>query len=133
METLKPIRTNSKVIIQAIQKNIIEALNTEEYEKQDNTTKTSLEIVVDAFKGEYWHDYNKKYYKYNRQNAFKSWLCGAPSCIDISLWNEDIINYLDSIGLPQPTNKDDQDSVNLYFSLFYREFLKLCKKNEINF
>lgn len=133
METLKPIRTNSKVIIEAMQKHVIESLSTEEYEKHDNTTKTSLEIVINAFLDEYWHDYNKKYYKYNRQAGFKNWLCGAPSCVDISLWNEDIINFLESMGLPQPENKDDQDSVNLYFSLFYREFLKLCKINKINF
>lgn len=133
METLKPIRTNSKVIIEAMQKHVIESLSTEEYEGHDNTTKTSLEIVANAFVSEYWGAYNKVRYNNNKQKAFISWLCGIPSCVNVSVWTEDILNFLESIGLPQPENKDDQDSFNLYMNLFYREFLKLCKINKINF
>lgn len=133
METLKPIRTNSKVIIEAMQKHVINTLNTEEYEKHDNTIKTSLEIVANAFLGEYWHAYNKIKFNHNKQRAFIDWLCGIPSCVDVSVWTEDIINFLESIGLTQPKNKDEQDSFNLYMYLYSREFTKLCKINKINF
>jgi hypothetical protein len=127
------MHTNSKVIIEAMQKHFIDNLNTQEQEGHDNTTKTSLQIVVDCFISEYWHPYNINRYKGNKQEAFKSWLCGVPSCVDFSVWNEDIINFMVSIGLPQPENKDDQDSVNLYHILLYRAFTKLCKINKINF
>lgn len=127
------MRTNSKVINEAFKKHIIEALNTQEHEGHDGTIKTSLQIVANCFESEYWHKYNKAYYKGNKQEAFKSWLCGIPSCVDFSVWNEDIINFLTSIGLPQPENKDDQQSVNLYHILLYRAFTKLFKINEINF
>ena len=127
------MRTNSKVINEAMQKHFIDNLNTQEHEGHDNTTKTSLQIVVNCFISEYWHPYNINRYKGNKQEAFKSYLCGAPSCVDFSIWNEDIINFMASIGLPQPENKDDQDSVNLYHILLYRAFTKLCKINKINF
>ena len=127
------MRTNSKVINEAMQKHFIDNLNTQEHEGHDNTTKSSLQIVVDCFISEYWHPYNINRYKGNKQEAFKSWLCGVPSCVDFSVWNEDIINFMASIGLPQPENKNDQESVNLYHILLYRAFTKLCKINKINF
>ena len=133
METLKLIRTNSKVINEAMQKHIIEALSTEEYNGHDNTTKTSLEIVANCFLSEYWNAYHKNHYKNNKQAGFISWICGIPSCINISVYNGEIIEFLESIGLPQPENKDDQDSINLYFNLVFRAFTKLCQKNNINF
>jgi hypothetical protein len=133
METLKPIRTNSKVISEAIKKHVIQSLTTEEYEGHDNTTKTSLEIVANAFNSEYWNAYHKMNYKNNKQMAFISWLCGIPSCVNVSVWTEDILNFLESIGLPQPENKNDQDSFNLYMNLYTKEFTKLCKINKINF
>lgn len=127
------MRTNSKVINEAMQKHIINALNTQEHEGHDNTIKTSLQIVANCFESEYWYPYNKHFHRNNKQEAFKSWVCGAPSCVDISLWNDDIKDFLTSIGLPQPENKDDQDSVNLYFILLYRAFTKLFKVHNINF
>lgn len=124
------MRTNSKEVRMAVQKYVIDSLSTQDFDGHNGTIEASIEIVWNEFKRVALYPNNlRKLTTY--QNCFMDWLQGLPSCLSVGFSDYDIDNFLTSIGLPQPTNKNSLDSAVLYYYLIYREFLALAKKHKI--
>jgi len=70
---------------------IMDAIDSDGYDITCNTDKEKLQFLYNTFISEYWHDYNKKYYKGNIQKCFESWLMGLPSCFNIDFENYKVI------------------------------------------
>lgn len=127
-----PPRTNTKEVKAKIQAYIIECISTDGFPVKDDSLAASLELICSEFKA-------AACYKHNIlrlgsfQDIFIDWLQGLPSCLNIEYWTDEIIKLMESFGLPLPQNKTEQDGVNLFHYLIFREFVALCRKNKVDF
>lgn len=65
--------------------------------------------------------------------CFVDFLQGLPSAFNYNCWVYQAVDTLESWGLPQPENKDDIDSFDLYNHLITREFKKLLKIHSLDY
>ena len=70
---------------------ILDAITPENYDVTCKTDTEKLQFLYNTFISEYWHEYNKKYYKGNIYKCFESWLMGLPSCFNIDFENYKVI------------------------------------------
>lgn len=116
-----------------MQAHLLDCIDTREFNQHDGTLKTSLQIICEEFKRVALYDYNKQRYHGNYQGMFIDWLQGLPSCFEVEFTNHGILQKMAAIGLPLPANKDESQGIDLYHYLVFREFISLCKKNEVDF
>lgn len=70
---------------------IFDCIDFEDYDfEKTNDKKELLSNLIETFKNEYWHEYNKQYYKYNTINGFVSWLQGY---LHLLMWILKITKY----------------------------------------
>ncbi len=62
---------------------------------------------------------------------FIDWLQGLPSCLNIEFVNYKILDLMAGFGLPLPANKTEDQGIDMFFYLIYREFNKLLKQNNL--
>lgn len=70
-----------------IENYIFDCIDFENYGFNPKTKKEKINLLVETFKGEFWHDYNKQYYKNDMVNGFSNWLMGLPSGFNIDFEN----------------------------------------------
>jgi hypothetical protein len=131
--TIKTVKTNSKEVKTAVQKYIIDCIDTSDFEGHiEGDTKNDLQIIADEFKRVALYPNNLRNLG-SYQACFIDWLQGLPSCINIDYMTYRQLEILESLGLPLPANKDKMDGVNLFYYLIFREFSALCRKYKVSF
>lgn len=119
------MRTTKKEFKEQVQKHIQDAINEE---------MTLQDVVNNFYTEKYKSKYERKFPKYD---AFKEWMTGLPSSLNIEYTNEGINNTLKSwyeaCGEQYDESKLSQDESDFYFHLVTREFRNLCNKNGIQF
>lgn len=125
-------RTTSREVKAKIQSYVIDCISTDGFPVKDDTLKTSLELVCAEFNSAACYRYNLLRLK-TYQEIFIDWLDGLPSCFSIECYNGATLELMASFGLPLPSNKEPEDGIKLFKYLIFREFVALCKKNNINF
>jgi len=117
------MKTNSKEVKQAVQAYIMSCIDFSNYGK-GNTIANCLE----AYKSESAPLRRNE----SIQEHFIYFLNGLPSWLSIEYYNHAILELMASWGLPLPKNKDEQDGIDLYHYLIFREFCALLKKEGLS-
>jgi len=128
------MKTNNKIVKDAIQKYIINCIDIEEQGLPENITLAGqLEFICSEFKRVAGYEYNLRRLP-NIQERFIDWLSGLPSYFNIEYRNYEIVSELmPSFNLPLPANKTEDQGVKLFYCLIYMNFLDLCKKHKVDF
>jgi hypothetical protein len=113
-----------------LKKFVIDAIDFSEYDDLDNTETKKLENGVKTFLDT--QDYYIKRMGFKR--AFAEYVAGLPSWIDLPMYDEDIINFMYSIGFDEVKNLEDE-AVYKFFGekvadIFYAEYLKMKKESK---
>ena len=128
------LRTNSKQVKTAIQQYIIDSIDTSNDIHSGATLKEQLEFICSEFKRVACYHYNWHHFKNSTQAMFIDWFKGMPSYFNISVYHNEILEeIMPSFGLPLPSNKTEEQVIELFYALIYINFLDLCKKNNVNF
>lgn len=94
------------------------------------TTEGKLRFLHDTFLKEYgWH-----VARYGKQNAFKEYLQGLPSCFNIAFTNHDILELAykwESLS-PSATDKQKDKILENYFNFIAVKTFQLFKKFKIS-
>lgn len=112
----------------------------------DSPDRDKLQFLFDTFKSEYWHDYNKKYYKWNIQEAFKNWVMGLPSVFNIDFENYRILEIAKEWGqIPTTIDTDiprkqydkmvedlEDHIIENWFNFITNKTFQLFRKHKIN-
>jgi len=112
---------------------IMDAITPENYEVICNSDKEKLQFLYNTFITEYWHEYNKKYYK-NIISAFSSWLMGLPSCFGIDFENYVILQIAKKWGsIPENATERQEDKIlENWFNFIACKTFQLFKKYKID-
>ena len=119
------MRTTNKIVtdkIRAYIQDSIDGARSSDYPGLD-ILQVAAEFKRVAFFGN-----NIRRHNGNMQAIFKDWMQGLPSVLPMDYTNYDIIQVMESFGLPLPANKDEQDGIELFYWLIYREFCKMLRK-----
>jgi hypothetical protein len=112
---------------------ILESIYLDERElaKKPETNQEKLQAVVNIFKSEY--DYMIK--KYGMHNAFREWLAGLPSVLNIDFENYKILQLAEKWGsTPKNASEKQQDRILLnWFNFITMKFSVLCRRNKVVF
>lgn len=119
------MKSNCKVIREAMERHILECID-----EMGENDKERLEAVRDQFLFTHGYEFIKPRHA-NVQEKFMELLNALG--IDCLYKTHEIIEFLTKIGLPLPEGKDGTDSTEFYQRLYYRDYVKLCDNNGIDF
>jgi hypothetical protein len=107
---------------------ILNSIDGEGYGVELTTDKQKIDFVYDTFKSEYAHQI--KYYGNNEQRAFKEYLAGLPSCINIEFRNFYILEMAKQWGsIPEnATEKQEEKIISNWFNYIAINFFQLRAK-----
>lgn len=111
-----------------IENYIFYCIDFENYGFNPKTKKEKINLLVETFKGEFWHDYNKQYYKYNTVNGFVNWLMGSPSCFNIDFENYRILELGKEWGFDLSTEKKEDVFISQWFVMITKSVFYLQSK-----
>ena len=122
------MNTTNKVFFMQVQEHIIDALCEDYFE----STPERLQATVNAFHN--WYGAYEQKRTPSKYKAFKEWLMGLPSEINIEYRHFAISEILEkwftSVGM-EYKERDGSIECEYYLHLVTREFLKVCKKHNI--
>ena len=118
------MKTNDKQVCERIQAYIQESI--ESARSSDYPDLDILQVAAD-FKRVACYPSNFARYR-TMQAVFKDWMQGLPSILPMDFTNYDILRVMESFGLPLPDGKSEEEGVDLFYYLIYREFCKMLKK-----
>jgi hypothetical protein len=109
---------------------ILDSIDGDGYGVELTTDKQKIDFVYDTFKSEYGHQI--KYYGNNEQRAFKEYLAGLPSCINIEFRNFYILEMAKQWGsIPEnATEKQEYKIISNWFAYIATNFFQLRRKLE---
>jgi ketopantoate reductase len=127
------MKTNSKEVKVKIQSYIIDCIDLSDYDnvKQD-TDKDKLQFIVSEFHRVAIYPYNLHHFANNYQKMFTDWTMGLPGYFNIEYRNYRILELMAEFGLPLPANKTEEQGIELFFVLVYREFNALLSKHNLS-
>ena len=107
---------------------ILDSIDGEGYGVQLETDKQKIDFVYDTFKSEY--GYTIEYYGNNEQRAFREYLAGLPSCINIEFRNYYILEMAKQWGsIPENATEKQQDKIiSNWFNYIAINFFQLRAK-----
>jgi hypothetical protein len=107
---------------------ILNSIDGDGYGVELTTDKQKIDFVYDTFKSEY--GYQIKYYGNNEQRAFREYLAGLPSCINIEFRNYYILELAKIWGsIPSnATEKQEYKILSNWFDYISANFLQLRGK-----
>jgi hypothetical protein len=110
---------------------LVNCIDTENYGVAADTEKEKLTFLYDTFINEQLH--NIKYYRGNKQLAFKEWIMGLPSCFNLEFENYQILNlaYLLEIIPANATEEEEEKILNNWFKYATKEVFNLFKNHQI--
>jgi len=111
-----------------IENYIFECIDFENYGFNPETKKEKLKLLIETFKAEHWHDYNKNYYKHNTLNGFVGWSQGLPSCFNIDFENYRILEIGKSWGFNLDTEKKETLFLENWFKMIAKSIFYLNSK-----
>ena len=111
------VRTNSKAVREAIRTHILESVYNYEGEQFD-----TLEKACNHMNSEFERVQGHMFGRANHQELFHYYLMGLP--FDFLFYDEDILNYLNGLGLYDSKPYDRNRTAELYTYLIYAEMLK---------
>lgn len=118
------MKTTTKEVKSKIQTYILNAIDFSDY---DETYTNDVKSVLRAYKEQ------SGPVRGNVQDHFIDFLQGLPGYLNIEYYDKEIIDIMvNEWGLPQPANKSDRDSTKLFYSLIFREFNNLLKKEGLS-
>lgn len=124
------MRTTNKEFKAQVQEHILDILSTDETE----VVSEQLSNVVEGFKNWYCQ-YNKKRIP-NGSEAFKDWMLGLPSSLNIEYQyytiSQTLKKWFETCGATY-IERDSDAEATLYYHLVTREFETLCEKNDVKF
>lgn len=124
----KTISSNSKIVKDKIQEYIIDHLLTDE----TNVLKEQLQIVVDDFND--WYCYHERRKNPNIKDGFCYWLNCLPSIFSLDYYYHEIRKVMEYwLGHERVEKMSDDKMSNMFHTLIYREFKRLCDKNSVAF
>lgn len=108
---------------------IFDCIDFEDYDfEKTNDKKELLSNLIETFKNEYWHEYNKQYYKYNTINGFVSWLQGLPSSFNVDFENHKILEIAKNWNFDISTEKKENEFLNNWFKMIAKSVFYLQSK-----
>jgi len=119
------MRTTNKQVVEKIRAYIQESIDSARV--SDYPGLDILQVAAD-YKRVAHYPANFAYFKHNQQAMFKDWMQGLPSILPMDYTNYGILQVMESFGLPLPEGKSEEDGVELFYYLIYREFCRMLKK-----
>lgn len=109
-------------------KYILDSIDGDGYDVQLTTDKEKIDFVYNTFLSEYAHQI--KYYGGNKQRAFREYLAGLPSCINIEFRNYYILEMAKKWGsLPENATERQEDKIlSNWFNYIATQFFQLRDK-----
>lgn len=107
---------------------ILDSIDGDGYGVQLTTDKEKIDFVYNTFLSEYAHQI--KYYGGNKQRAFREYLTGLPSCINIEFRNYYILEMAKQWGsLPENATERQEDKIlSNWFNYIAYQFFQLRDK-----
>lgn len=114
-------------------KYILDCIDAENYGVDVKTDAEKLRFLHDTFVKEYWQGLHITRYK-TKENGFREYIAGLPSCFNIDFTNFDIINLAKRMGsLPENASEKQEDKIiENYFSFIAHLTFRLFEKYGIN-
>ena len=125
------MRTTKKEVTQPIRNYILNHINPTDYNVEAETDKEKLDFLVSTYRAEYPAKYHLKH-SGSYQQMFIDYMQGLPTCFNVDFRYYEIVNVMESWGLPQPEDKDDYESAMLFYRLIYREVNALLRKHNLD-
>lgn len=100
-----------------IENYIFECIDFENYGLNPEGKKAKIDLLMETFKSEYWHDYNKKYYKNDIKVGFENWLMGLPSCFNVDFENYRILEIGKEWGFDLSTEAKEDKFLTQWFKM----------------
>jgi len=122
------MRTTKKEITAPIRNYILNHINPTDYNVEAETDKEKLEFLVSTYIAEYPAKYHLKH-SGSYQKMFIDYIQGLPTCFNVDFRYYEIVNVMESWGLPQPEDKTGHESAELFYRLIYREVNALLRKH----
>jgi hypothetical protein len=111
---------------------ILDSVNSVDYdlEKQPETDQEKLQFVLDTFRKEYDHEIKRQ----GEHRAFKEWLSGLPSAINIDFKNYYILQLAKQWrSIPKDaTGKQEDKIIENWFNFITVKFFVLCRRNKVD-
>ena len=109
---------------------ILNSIDGEGYGVTLITPEDKLKFVLDTFRSEYMWSIER----YGEYAAFKEWLQGLPSSINIDYTNYEILRLAhDWESIPaNATSSQEQRIIENWFNFIMVKFFQLCKRYKIN-
>jgi hypothetical protein len=122
--------TTNKEFKDQVQIHILERLSTDETEE----TRQQLLDVINGFND--WYGAYEQKRTPNIEAAFKEWLLGLPSSLNIEFEyytiHQTLKQWFEDTGSEYKEQSSDKEA-ELYYHLIVREFRVLCRKNGLDF
>lgn len=109
-------------------KYILDSIDGDGYGVQLTTDKEKIDFVYNTFVNEYAHQIS--YYGGNKQRAFREYLAGLPSCINIEFRNYYILEMAKQWGsIPENATERQEDKIiSNWFAFIATNFFQLKNK-----
>lgn len=109
---------------------IIDSINPDDYDVVANTDKEKLQFVYDTFKSEMGHLIPQV----GKVNAFREWLQGLPTAMDIEYQNHKILEIAYEWGsLLKNATEDQEDKIlDNWFNFIANKTFVLMRKHKVN-
>jgi hypothetical protein len=125
-KNISDMKTTTKEVKAAIQNHIVKAIDFVSA-GYDDTYTNDVKSVWRAYKQEAGP------LRGNLQDHFIDFIQGLPSYFNLPYYYNDITDVMaNEFNLPQPANKDEQDTVKLYHALIFRELTAMLRKEGVN-
>ena len=111
-----------------IENYIFDCIDFENYGLNPETKKEKIKLLIETFKSEFWHDYNKQYYKHDTVNGFANWLMGLPSCFNVDFENYRILEIGKNWGFDLSSEKKGDNFLNQWFLIISKSVFYLNAK-----
>ena len=116
------LRTNTKIVKNRVIDFIKASTDIDTTDKDFHTVATE---ILQAFYSQGYNTNQMRYYRYNQYNAFKDWVCGLPSELDILCLYcgsavEVVGNMLDE-STEERNKYTEEEAIELLIKLVYRE------------
>ena len=118
------LKTNSKKYQENFKNYILSVIDSEDLPSETMTDKEKINFVMDRFKNEHDHEYNKRKIP-NNQKRFGDWLqCGA---LNIPMYDDEVLNLAKKL-LETDTLKNQDRIINNYYSFMALQIIRLNEK-----
>ena len=118
------LKTNSKQYQTNFKNYILSVIDSEDLPSETMSDKEKINFVMDRFKKEHDHEYNKRKIP-NNQKRFGDWLQGGA--LNIPMHYDEVLNLAKKL-LETDTLKNEDRIINNYYSFMALQIIRLNEK-----